>query len=81
MNVLLKEFIMLECNAHTVDLVNSAIADSGTRYHCFNFNIFDVTIDVENELVFLENILDPTPSGEEHIRLSDFITAIRQTRS
>lgn len=44
----------------------------------FEFNRFEVTIEREANIVVLEDVLDATEAGVQHVPLAEFTAALRQ---
>jgi hypothetical protein len=77
---LLEEFLSEECTPYVRGLLEAALeaarAGSGPTRRRFEFNRFEVTLDVAGEEVVLEDVLDPAQSGELKLPLSEFYGAL-----
>ena len=80
-STLLDQFMKEECTAYVRGLLLTALdaAQSGgsPARQRFEFNRFEVTIDANENLVALEDVLDPEASGAQNIPLEEFAAAMR----
>lgn len=74
--VLLKQFIEEECTPYVCRLLKEALEVSTPPSKRFEFNRFEVTIDHENNVVLVEDILDATDAGVLRVPLEEFATAL-----
>lgn len=77
MGDLLEQFITQECTAYVHRLLEEAIADSATPRPHFEFNRFEITIEREESVVVLEDVLDATEAGVRRVPLAEFAAALR----
>jgi len=78
MSNLLEQFISQECTAYVRRLLEDAIADAATPRPHFEFNRFEITIEREANIVTLEDVLDATATGVQHVPLAEFTAALEQ---
>jgi hypothetical protein len=81
---LLDQFVREECTAYVRGLLLAAVdatraGRSPTRQR-FEFNRFEVTIDTDENIVALEDVLDPGASGAQMMPLEEFAAAIKASR-
>ena len=64
------------------DRVGSAIADgragTGPRRCALQFNRFEVTVDLDEETVLVQNVLDTTDAGEQRVSIAAFLAAVAE---
>lgn len=79
---LLQQFLREECSPEFCEFLLKEIAalESSPRSSCreFNFNRFDLKVDVANGVALLEDDLDPSDEGRYAVQLADFVSALRQ---
>jgi len=78
---LFDEFLAEECTPYVRGLITAAI-DGATRgaeprWRHFEFNRFDVTLDLDADTALLEDDLNPTDSGKQRMPLAEFSAALR----
>lgn len=83
MNVpLLDQFLAEECTPSVRYLVRAGLeaAESGRgpRRHRFEFNRFEVTFDLDEGEVLLEDVLDVREAGAQRVPIAEFSTALAQ---
>jgi len=78
---LLDEFISEECTPYTRGLLEAALeaarAGRGPKRKSFEFNRFEITLDVDAEEVLLQDVLNPAQSGEIRLPLVEFYEALK----
>jgi len=71
-----------DCTPFVRDLVLGAVEAGGTgtgpRRKRFEFNRFEVTVDLNEGMAVIEDVLDPT--GSQRLALADFTAALRVRR-
>jgi hypothetical protein len=80
MRDLLGEFIAADCDDYMCLLLLHALADQTRSYRHFDFNLFDVTIWRESDVVVLQDVLDSSETSVRHIPLLEFSQAIENCR-
>jgi hypothetical protein len=75
---LLEQFLSYECAPHVRQLLENAINDLSMLQPFFEFNRFEITIDRENGIVILADVLDATDDGVQHVLLSEFTKAMER---
>ena len=73
---LLDEFLSQECTLHVRQLLERTLADDSVRRPHFEFDRFELTIEREDGVAVLEDILDATDAGVQRVQLADFETAL-----
>ena len=77
---LLDQFVTWECTPNVRELLRAALRTAklgtGPSIRRFEFNRFNVTVDCENDVVVLEDVLSPADSGVQQLPLSEFIAAL-----
>ena len=77
---ILDQFLAKECTPDVRDLVRSALEagkrGAGPRRKRFEFNRFDVTFDLDEGDVLIEDVLDATEAGAQRVLLAEFSTAL-----
>jgi ethanolamine utilization protein EutQ (cupin superfamily) len=77
---LLEQFLAQECTVFVRDLVSAALeagrAGTGPRRRCLEFNRFEITIDLDEDSVVIEDVLDVTKAGRQCVPLPAFSDAI-----
>lgn len=73
---LLDQFRAHECTPHVKRLLAAAIADQALARPRFEFNLFEVTIDRDQSMVILEDVLESTERGVQRIPLEEFASAL-----
>lgn len=78
----MEEFLSEECTPYVRGLLEAALeaarAGRGPKRKRFEFNRFEVTLDVDGEEVVLEDVLDPAQSGESRLPLPEFCEALNR---
>ncbi len=77
---LLDQFLAEECTPYVRDLVRSGLeagkSGAGPRRKLFEFNRFEVTFDLDEGDVLIEDVLDPTEAGTLHVPITEFSAAL-----
>jgi hypothetical protein len=73
---LLEQFLAEECTPHVRRLLEKGVADQSIKRPHFEFNRFEVTIERDNKLVVVQDVLDATRTGEQQIPLDEFMSAL-----
>lgn len=73
---LLHQFLAQECTGYVRQLLEAAIADHAAPRPHLEFNRFEVTIDRDRSMVILEDVLDSTERGVQHVPLEEFASAL-----
>lgn len=80
---LLNQFIVEECTPEVRDLLRNALeaglSGTGPRRKHFEFNRFEITFDVDQGEVLIEDVLDVTEGGAQYVSLVDFSAALNKT--
>jgi len=69
---LVSEFIAQEATDYVRGLLRDAIQDSGNSSRRFEFNRFEVTIDHEQGVVLVEDVLDAGETGMQSVPIKEF---------
>lgn len=77
-DTLLEQFLSSECTSHVRQLLESAINDMSVLQPFFEFNRFEITIDRENNIVVLADVLDASDAGVQRVPLSAFMKAMER---
>jgi hypothetical protein len=79
---LLEQFLAEECTPDVRDLVRTelerATSGAGPRRKRFEFNRFEVTFDINEGDVLIEDILDVAEAGAQRIPLAEFSAALNK---
>jgi hypothetical protein len=78
MSDLLEQFVSEECSVYVRRLLEDAIADRAKVRHHFELNRFEVTIEHDENVVVLQDVLDATQVGVERMPLAEFAGALRR---
>ena len=82
---LLQRFLTEECTPHVRDLLRTALeaakAGAGPRKKRFEFNVFDVTFDLDEGEVLIEDDLNATQAGAQRIPMEEFSAALSKQPS
>jgi hypothetical protein len=82
---LLEQFVEEECTPYVKQMISRALdaAETGASpaLQHFEFNRFDLTIDAEEGMVTLQDVLDATAAGSQQISLHEFAVAINSASS
>jgi hypothetical protein len=80
---LLEQFLSEECTPYVRHVVLQALNSSKTvglaRMKRFEFNRFDLTIDYDEGVATVEDILDATAAGSQRVSLAELASAIDAT--
>jgi hypothetical protein len=80
---LLEQFVLEECTDYVRDLVRTALdagaSGAGPRRKKFEFNRFEVTFDLDEDIVFIEDAFDTTNTGAQRLLLSELLTALEKS--
>lgn len=71
---LLHRFVREECTTGVIALLRRELGEATRRWHEFNFNVFDVEIDVDANEVVISDVLEA--SSEQRLRLDEFLAAL-----
>ncbi len=75
-----EKFLAEECTPDVRTLVHGALqagmAGRGPRTKRFEFNRFEVTFDLDEGVVLIEDVLDPTNTGAQRIPIKEFVAAL-----
>jgi hypothetical protein len=72
---LLEQFLREECTPHVRSLICDAAAKSDGRRE-FEFNRFNLTLDLESRRALISDELDVSPGGETDLPLDEFLSAV-----
>jgi len=79
---LLDQFLAEECTPYVRDLVRSGLeagrSGAGPRRKRFEFNRFEVTFDLDEGDVLIEDILDATEAGAQRFSVAEFSAALEK---
>lgn len=77
---LLEQFLAEECTSYVRDLVRTGVEEArssaGPRRKRFEFNRFEITLDIDKDEVLIEDVLDATTAGAQRIPLVEFSSAL-----
>jgi hypothetical protein len=77
---LFDQFLAEECTVSVRDLLRTALEEglsgAGPRMKRFEFNRFEVTLDIDGGYVLIEDVLDATDAGSQRISLADVSSAM-----
>jgi hypothetical protein len=77
---LLDQFLAEECTPYVRDLVRGGLeagrSGAGPRRKRFEFNRFEVTFDLDEGDVLIEDVLDATEAGAQRIPITEFSAAL-----
>lgn len=77
MKSLLEQFVSEEGSPHVRMLIAEAVSrherEPTEIQKRFEFNRFEITLDVADKSVFIEDVLDPGGSGELRVGLDEFL--------
>ncbi len=80
---LLEQFMTEECTPYVRSLLQAGIeaARAGTapQRKSFEFNRFEVTLDVKGAVVVLADVLDPNESGVQRLALGEFFAVLEKS--
>jgi hypothetical protein len=81
---LFQRFLAEECTPHVRALVLTALeaarAGAGPRRKRFEFNLFEVTFDLDEGEVLIEDILNATKAGAQCIPMEEFSAALSNSQ-
>jgi len=72
---LLQQFLEEECDAGVCRMIEAAINPTAAPTKHFEFNRFDVTIRRAEGTVTLDDDLDVSETGTQHVAFTDFVAA------
>lgn len=75
---LLEELLSEEWTAHVRRLIEEAILDSTKPRPRFELNLFDVTVEREEQVVLIEDALDASDARAQRVPLAEFVEALRR---
>jgi hypothetical protein len=73
---LLEQFLAQECTFYVRQLLEEATADASAPRPHFEFNRFEVTVERDDSVVLLEDVLDSTEADVQRVPLAEFVKAI-----
>lgn len=77
---LFEQFLTEECTPYLRDLIRTgleaAVSSAGPRTKRFEFNRFELTFDLDEGDVLIEDVLDTTKAGAQRIPLAEFSAAL-----
>jgi hypothetical protein len=77
---LLEQFLVEECTSYVRDLVERGLdageSGAGLRKQRFEFNRFEVTFDLDEDDVLIEDVLDATDAGAQRLPIAEFSAAL-----
>lgn len=80
---LLKQFLMEECTPYVRSLLLEALAGpragSAAQKQRFELNRFEVTLDFEENVAVLEDVLDTSESGVQRVPIAELAAAMKQS--
>jgi hypothetical protein len=81
-STLLERFLAEECTPYVRDLVRTALeagrAAAGPRRKRFEFNLFEVTFDLDEGEVLIEDVLNASGGGAQRIPVDEFSAALNK---
>lgn len=79
---LLDQFLAEECTPAVRDLVRSCLdsgrSSAGQLRKRLEFNRFEVSFDIREGDVVIEDVLDATAAGVQRISIAEFLTALAE---
>lgn len=76
MGDLLKQFVTEECTPYVRGLLEEALGDPAKTRRHFEFNRFEVTVEHEENIVVVQDVIDGTAAGIERVPFAEFIAAL-----
>lgn len=77
---LLEQFLIEECTPYVRELVRGALeagrAGRGPLRKRFEFNRFEVTFDLDEGVVLIEDVLNPSDAGAQRVPMEEFSAAL-----
>ena len=73
----LTRFLTQECDAHVRSLLEGALKAQSRPIHRFELNLFEVTLNHEENSVLIEDVLDASPAGAQVVPLEEFVKVFR----
>jgi hypothetical protein len=77
---LLDQFLAEECTPYVRDMLRGALdagrSGAGSQRRHFEFNRFEVTFDLDEGDVLIEDVLDATESGAQRVSIAEFSAAL-----
>lgn len=81
---LMEQFIKEECTPYVRGLVLAALEaggdGSGPSKKHFEFNRFEITLDLEEGVVLIEDVLDASDVGAQRVPIGEFSAALGSTK-
>jgi len=81
-NYLLEQFLSSDYNSYTVDLMTRALdaaqANTGPRLQEFNFNLHDVTFDLDKDYALIQDVTDVSEAGRHRMTIAEFRALLAQ---
>ena len=82
MESLLEQFLKEEASSHVrgliVDAVHSHAKHSTEEQRKFEFNRFEVTLDLDGNVALIEDVLDHTSTGEVRLQIGELVSCLSQ---
>jgi len=79
---LLEQFLREEYTLHVRSLLQVALeagnSGTGPKRSRFEFNRFEIKMDLDEDMVLIEDVLDATDSGVQRVLMKDFCAAMEQ---
>jgi hypothetical protein len=73
---ILSEFLAFECDDYVKSLIRDAVQksnlDKNLKVKKFEFDRFNITMDFENQVVLVEDVLDASEAGTGQFDLDEF---------
>jgi hypothetical protein len=73
---LLEQFLKEECTPYVRGVLEEALGATAPSSKRFEFNRFEVTVDREEGMVLVEDVLDATNAGMLRVPLAEFAAAL-----
>jgi hypothetical protein len=74
---LLDQFLTEECTPAVASWLNNALANDALAQQHFEFNRFEITIQLADSVVIIADVLDATDTGTQHVPLEQFASSLR----
>ena len=77
---LLEKFIRYEVDNHIRELIlSAATSQEGPVIHTFEFNSFDLTLNIETGSATIRDMLDATATGVAEVPLAELVAAVQRS--
>jgi hypothetical protein len=78
-STLVDQFLREECTPHVRGLVCQAIKGTDSQQHRarFEFNRFNLSLDLDSRMAVLEDVTDATSAGSVEISFADLVAVLR----